>query len=124
MTLFFLLYAPWAVKIFSIGRALTNFRYYYYLHDGALRPILQAAGDVVDDRPHQDTQGHEHRPPPGADVLGLERLHDHHGPLHRHQHGHVDGTRVGHVHHGVEILWDRQQQGAELGRYPCGPCAP
>ena len=35
LQLFLLLYAPRAVKISLIGRAFTNFRYYYYLkHSG------------------------------------------------------------------------------------------
>ena len=74
-----------------------------HLHD-ALRAVLQAARDVVDHGPDQHAQGHQHRPAPGADVLGSQRLHDHHGPLHRHQHRHVDGARVRHVHHRVEVL--------------------
>ena len=30
LSLFLLLYAPWAVKLLLIGMALTNFYYYYY----------------------------------------------------------------------------------------------
>ena len=79
-----------------------------HLYYDALRAVLQAARDVVNHGPHQDSQGHEHRPTAGADVLGSERLHDDHGSLHRHQHGHVDGARVRHVHHRVKILRDQK----------------
>ena len=64
--------------------------------------VLQAAGDVVEHRPHRDPDEDLPGAGSGADGPGSEGLDDGDAPLPRHRDRGVDCPRVADVHHGVE----------------------